>query len=127
MRACQGLKCVFCGKMSDNGIGYSFLEGNSLVHFTLRERTIMRQMFSGHNIAQISEELETSVSTVNLHVRAICSKAALQNRYQLIVYIFQYPRCLLKGSHCPCGMHKVTDTCPCGYCLAMRQDGPLAA
>ena len=118
---------MFCSKMSDNGIGYSFLEGNSLVHFTLRERTIMRQMFSGHNIAQISEELETSVSTVNLHVRAICSKAALQNRYQLIVYIFQYPRCLLKGSHCPCGMHKVTDTCPCGYCLAMRQDGPLAA
>ena len=36
----------------------------------------MRQMFSGHNIAQISEELETSVSTVNLHIRAICSKAA---------------------------------------------------
>ena len=103
------------------------MEGNSLVHFTLRERTIMRQMFSGHNIAQISEELETSVSTVNLHIRAICSKAALQNRYQLIVYIFQYPRCLLKGSHCPCGMHTVTDTCPCGYCLAMRQDSPLAA
>jgi hypothetical protein len=68
----------------------------------------MRQMFSGHNIAQISEELETSVSTVNLRIRAICSKAALENRYQLAVYIFQYPRCLLKGSRCPCGMHKVT-------------------
>ena len=50
----------------------------------------MRQMFSGHNIAQISEELETSVSTVNLHIRTICSKAALQNRYQLIVYVSQY-------------------------------------
>ena len=87
----------------------------------------MRQIFSGHNIAQISEELEISVSTVNLHIRAICSKAALQNRYQLVVYIFQYPRCLLKGSRCPCGMHKVSDTCQCGYCRAMRHDLPLLA
>jgi DNA-binding CsgD family transcriptional regulator len=103
--------------------GNRLFEGNSLVHFTLRERTIMRQMFSGHNIAQISEELEISVGTVNLRIRAICSKVAPQNRYQLIVYIFQYPRCLLEGSECPCGMHRVTDTCPCWYC----QDGPLAA
>src|ERR1019366_4385448 len=65
--------------------------------FNRNERLILRELTNGHAAAEIAERLEMAVSTVGRHIRSAIHKAGLNNRYELVVFLFQSPRALLRG------------------------------
>ena len=93
------------------------------MRFTLRQREILRLLSSGHSSKEIADSLELTVGSVNRHLRMIQEKAGLQSRDQTIVYIFQNPQCLLRKGLFSVGLHEPSQTCPCGYCQALRVAG----
>ena len=82
--------------------------------FNRNERLVLRELANGHSATDIAERLEMAVSTIGRHMRSAVRKAGLQNRYQLLVFIFQTPRGLLKGGRFAPGLHnQATCECPC--------------
>jgi DNA-binding CsgD family transcriptional regulator len=89
--------------------------------FNRNERLILRELANGHAAAEIAECLEMSVSTVGRHLRSAIHKAGLNNRYQLLVFLFQSPRALLKKGRFAPGLHDQA-TCDCPCCRNMTLD-----
>ena len=55
-----------------------------------------------------------AISSVGRHMRSAIHKAGLNNRFQLVVFLFQSPRALLKGGRFAPGLHdQATCDCPC--------------
>ena len=82
--------------------------------FNRNERLILRELTNGHAAAEIAERLEMAVSTVGRHIRSAIHKAGLNNRYELVVFLFQSPRALLRGGRFAPGLHDQAKCgCPC--------------
>jgi DNA-binding CsgD family transcriptional regulator len=89
--------------------------------FNRTERLICRALTNGHSAAEIAEDLEMAISSVGRHMRSAISKAALHNRYELLVFLFQSPQSLSKGGRFTPGLHAAA-ICGCNCCCYMRAE-----
>ena len=97
-----------------------------MIYFSFREREILRLLACGRSAAEIGEALETSVATINRHLREIQQKAGLENRHQILPYLHQNPQCLVKRNGSSRGLHAPSETCRCFNCRTLRGES-LAA
>jgi DNA-binding CsgD family transcriptional regulator len=94
--------------------------------FNKFERPILRLYAAGCSVDEISDRLENSPTTVNRNLRSAEQKAGLSHRGQLIPYMHQNPRVLLKGGRGAFGLHEPSETCHCRSCRMLRGEMPLA-
>ena len=93
---------------------------------TFRERMVLRLLVGGRSPAEIADALESSIATVNLHLRSIQRKAKLEHRYQIIPWILQNPTSLARRGLAGEGLHPYDPGCTCVHCWLLK-DSTLVA
>ena len=86
---------------TDNEI-FSQSEWSELVNelrLSARQAEVIKLLFSGHSDKQIAMELQISVPTVRTHLSRLFLRFDVQDRTELVVYVFRHFRkgCRLKG------------------------------
>lgn len=99
----------------------SFVEAALCVHFTRREREILRFLIDGFSTKQIASALEISLSTADTHIRHLCDKAGVAGPVQAALFGIQQPKALRRGALYRRGLHVVSASCPCAHCQARRE------
>lgn len=61
------------------------MEEGDFVHLTGRELEILRLMATGGTYGEIAEQLAPELSTVEWHVKHLCSKLGARDRVQFVL------------------------------------------
>lgn len=57
-----------------------------------RQAEVIRYLFAGHSDKQIAMELQICVPTVRTHISRLFSRFDVQDRTELVLYVFRYFR-----------------------------------
>lgn len=66
-----------------------------------RQAQVIRYLLSGHSDKQIALEMQISVAGVRAHLRRLFSKFDLQDRHELVLYVFNSFREGCRANGCP--------------------------
>lgn len=76
----------------------------------------MRYFFLGRDAAESAELLESTVGTVNLHLRHCQTKAGVNSRTALFAWLVQNPGALQRRGKWIKGLHRPNPDCRCAHC-----------
>jgi len=78
-----------------------WLELSSELSLSPRQAQIAKHLLLGCSDKQIATELEISVATVRTHLTRLFSRFDIQDRNELIVYVFSHFRERCRANGCP--------------------------
>jgi DNA-binding CsgD family transcriptional regulator len=85
---------------------------NGKVRFNRRERDLGELLAAAMRPKLIADHLEIAPSTCHERIEAMCLKAKVADRGELMLYIYQNPGCLDAGAANEPGLH--AGSCGCG-------------
>ncbi|MDD5133987.1 MAG: LuxR C-terminal-related transcriptional regulator [Phycisphaerae bacterium] len=66
-----------------------------------RQSQIVRHLFLGQSDKQIAQAMELALPTVRTHLGRIFAKFNVQDRHELILYVFHHFRSACRSVNCP--------------------------
>jgi len=66
-----------------------------------RQAEVIKHLFFGRSDKQIAQEMQISVAAVRAHLSRLFSKFDLQDRHELVLYVFNHFRQACRATGCP--------------------------
>ena len=73
----------------------------SELSLSARQAEVTRHLLAGYSDKQIAMEMQISVAGVRSHLSRLFSKFELQDRHELVLYVFRYFRERCRTNGCP--------------------------